>query len=125
MVIRGGAIVKVTGSWPLPRRFERRGLMVPAPLRRRGRDVATRAGYAPPVHHIEPGSDAEAAAIQQFDLLVSVDHQPVGSLEALYAAIERARKETVHCGDAAAVASEAVTGSSSTSSVLPAEDVGG
>ncbi len=96
-VRRGDAIVKVTGSWPPAARIlERRGLMVAGALFADAEPM-TRGHlaqeYALMVHHIEPGSDAEAAAIQQFDLLVSVDHQPVGSLEALYAAIERARKE--------------------------------
>jgi C-terminal processing protease CtpA/Prc len=43
------------------------------------------------VHHVESGSDAEAAGLRTMDLVTSVAGQGVDSLDALEAAVRRAQ----------------------------------
>lgn len=99
IVQRGDTATKVTGSWPsVPPIVDRRGLMVAGALFADA-ELMT-AGhldqrYALMVHHVEPGSEAEAVALREYDLLVSVDGQPVPSLEALDAAVRQAKQENL------------------------------
>ena len=92
-VQRGGVVTTITGRWPAaPKVTERQGLWIAGALFA-GADAYT-AGLvagepALMVHHVEPGSAAEAAGLQPDDLLTTAGGQAVPSLAALEAAARR------------------------------------
>jgi hypothetical protein len=96
-VEREGRAIEVAGSWPAAARvLDREGLLVTGAL-----FAATPTGIssvlaAPSVlmvHHVEPGSEAEAGDLRAYDLLFSVDGQRPGSLQALQELAEKAKRQ--------------------------------
>lgn len=96
-VERDGRPVVLRGAWPAaPLVTERQGLWISGALFAAA-DVLT-AGQVTGipqlmVHHVEPGSLADATAISFSDLLVSADGLPVDSLDALQQIAARAAAE--------------------------------
>lgn len=94
VVERDGKTVTITGSWPKASLVtERRGVSVAGALFAGSESMA--GGHLDPslalmVHHVEPGSPAEGADLQPFDLLVSIDGKPIPSLQALEDAVKAA-----------------------------------
>lgn len=96
-VEREGKAIEVAGSWPAAARvLDREGLLVTGAL-----FAATPSGIssvlaAPSVlmvHHVEPGSEAEAGDLRAYDLLFSVDGQRPGSLQGLQELVEKAKRQ--------------------------------
>lgn len=94
---REGKVIEVSGSWPpADRVLEREGILVTGAL-----FAATPLGIssvlATPaalmVHHVEPGSEAEAGDLRAYDLLYSIDGQRPTSLKALQEVVEKARRQ--------------------------------
>jgi len=86
-VLRGGDEITVEGSWPAAAKVtERRGLWVSGALFAESEPLTTGligGTTTLMVHYVEPGSEAESAAINVIDLLVSANGQSVDSLQAL------------------------------------------
>ena len=86
-VRRNGRELQVQGPWPAaPSVTERQGLWIAGALFAEAEPVTMgliAGGPALMVHHVDPGSDAEGAALDAFDLLVSANGRPVDSLAAL------------------------------------------
>jgi len=86
-VNRDGQPVRVSGRWPAaPRITTRQGVVVAGAL------FSTADSFSPAflqgspalmIHHVQPGSEAESAGLESIDLLLSVNGQPVDSLETL------------------------------------------
>lgn len=95
-VRRDGEEVTIHGRWPAaPMITERQGLWISGALFAESDALTTGlfAGVADlMVHHVEPGSEAEAHAISPIDLLISVDGTPVHSLAALEALAREAAR---------------------------------
>ncbi len=93
-VERGGRELVVRGPWPAaPLVTERRGLWISGALFAEAEPLTAGQVVGMPqlmVHHIEPGSLADATAISFSDMLVSADGQPVDSLDTLQFLAERA-----------------------------------
>lgn len=100
LVRRKGADIVVPVKFKRADRvMERRGLLVGGALF--GLDImedgfALIPGLVPGkydlmVHHVEPGSEADAGYMQNMDLVVSVDGDAVGSLDEMYRRVEKAR----------------------------------
>jgi len=91
-VLRDDAPVDLQGTWPLAARVtERRGIAISGALFAEAEPLTRGLVAGPPaliVHDVASGSDAESAGIMAFDMLVSADHAPVDSLDAL---LQRAR----------------------------------
>lgn len=86
-LLRDGKPVTVTGRWPAAAPIvERRGLWVSGAIFA-GADQTTgglvTGTPALMVHHVSPGSEAESAGLETFDLLTSVDGRAVDSLATL------------------------------------------
>jgi S1-C subfamily serine protease len=96
-VLRGGDEVIVDGSWPAAAKVtERRGLWVSGALFAESELLTGgQVGGSPAlmVHFIEPGSEADSAALQVIDLLVSANGQTVDSLAALATIASRAAEQ--------------------------------
>jgi S1-C subfamily serine protease len=93
-VLRGGEEIIVEGAWPAATRVtERQGLWISGALFAES-EILTggQVGGSPAlmVHFVEPGSEAESAALQVIDLLVSANGQSVDSLAALATIASRA-----------------------------------
>ena len=93
-VERGGQSVILTGHWPAAERITtRQGVKVGGALFSASDSVMS--GFledspALMIHYVEPGSDAESAELQAYDLLLSADGQPVESLAKLSQLVDRA-----------------------------------
>lgn len=96
-VRREGRETELHGKWPAASLLtERRGLWIDGALfgeadRVTGGLVAGEPALM--VHHVDPGSEAEAAGLLPFDLLVSADRRPAGTLASLQDAARRAARE--------------------------------
>lgn len=94
-VERDGEPVELTGSWPAaPHVLDRHGLLVAGALFAAPPaafsalvNVPTRAM----VHHVNPGSEANAAGLSVYDLVLRVNGQPIDNLEDLGMDAQRAR----------------------------------
>jgi S1-C subfamily serine protease len=90
-VLRDGRTVAVDGRWPAAAKItERRGLWISGALFAEAEPLTAGLVAGSPalmVHHVEPGSEAESAGLNHYDLVVSADRAPVDSLAAL---LERA-----------------------------------
>jgi S1-C subfamily serine protease len=84
---RGGKNLELTGRWPAAQNpLERQGLVIGGALFAATPTTFTHALKAPPalmVHDLIRGSEAEAADLAHFDLVVDVDGEPVTSLAQL------------------------------------------
>jgi len=93
-VRRNGKIVTVKGRWPAtPKLTEREGLWVSGALFSEAELFTAGLLAGEPalmVHHVEPGSAAEASGLQPADLLTAAGGQPVRSLAELESIARRA-----------------------------------
>lgn len=93
-VRRDGREITVRGQWPTaPLITERQGLWIAGALFADAEPLTMDLIAGTPalmVHHVDPGSDAEGAALQVFDLLVSANGRPIDSLAALQALSKKA-----------------------------------
>ena len=99
-VQRAGRRTTLKGSWPAADNvLERSGLLLSgalfAPTPRSWADTLTQPVHLM-VHHVEPGSNAEANDLQPYDLLVSVNGRPVGSLADLESLVRGSRDGDLH-----------------------------
>lgn len=94
-VRRGPAVITVKGRWPAaPVVTRREGLWVSGVLFAAADAYTSGLIEGQPAlmaHHVEPGSDAEAAGLRTMDLVTSVAGQGVASLDALEAAARHAQ----------------------------------
>jgi hypothetical protein len=94
-VRRGLAVITVNGRWPAaPVVTRREGLWVSGVLFAAADSFTAGLIAGQPavmVHHVESGSDAEAAGLRTMDLVTAVDGQGIDSLDALEAAARRAQ----------------------------------
>jgi serine protease Do len=88
-VRRAGRTIAVRGRWPAAARvIERRALWISGALFAEAEPVTLGLIAGVPslmIHHVEPGSDAEAVGLSTYDLLVSANGSPVDSLDTLQA----------------------------------------
>jgi len=86
-VKRDGRELDVAGHWPAAAKMtERRGVSISGALIAEAEPLTLGLIAGNPalmVHHVAPGSEAESAGLAAFDLLMSADGQPLGSLDAL------------------------------------------
>lgn len=86
---RDGRVLAVRGRWPAAEQVTaRRGLGISGALFAAAEPLTRGLIAGPPavmVHHVEPGSEADAAGLMAYDLLVSADGAPVDSLGTLRA----------------------------------------
>lgn len=84
-VQRDGREVEVAGRWPAaPKITERRGLAVSGALVAEAEPLTLGLIADNPalmVHYVAAGSEAESAGLAAFDLIMSADGEPVGSLD--------------------------------------------
>lgn len=96
-VRRDNRKIVVRGAWPAaPRITERRGLWISGALFAEAEPLTAGQVAGPPalmVHYVEPGSDADVAAIEPVDLVVSANGEPVDSIAALEALSSKAEAE--------------------------------
>jgi S1-C subfamily serine protease len=96
-ISRNGTGTTVRGRWPAaPQIIERHGLWISGALFADAEGITTGHIAGEPrlmVHHVEPGSPAEAARFSATDLLVSADDRPVTSLAELERLARRAAAE--------------------------------
>lgn len=94
-VRRGPAVITVKGRWPAaPLVTRREGLWVSGVVFAAADAYTSGLIAGKPalmVHHVEPGSDAEAAGLRTMDLVTSVGGQGIDSLDALETAGRRAQ----------------------------------
>jgi len=87
VVARDGKEVAVEGHWPAASRIiERRGLWVSGALFAEAEPLTGGLIAGTPklmIHYVSPGSEAEAAGVVAYDLLMSADRTAVDSLAAL------------------------------------------
>ncbi len=95
-VLRSGKEIDVTGRWPSAARItERRGLWISGALLAEAEPLTAGLIAGTPalmVHHVDPGSLAESAGLNSYDLLMSAGGTPVDSLETLRAHARQAEK---------------------------------
>jgi S1-C subfamily serine protease len=93
-VLRNGKQVDVHGHWPPAARLtERTGAWVSGALFAEAETLTSGLIAGKPalmVHHVSPGSDAESAGLETYDLLLTADGQPVESVAAF---MQRARED--------------------------------
>jgi serine protease Do/serine protease DegQ len=84
---RGGAEQTIEGRWPAASPIiERRGLWISGALFAEAESLSAGQLTGTPalmVHHVAPGSSAEAEGLHPFDMLLAIDGRPVGSLNEL------------------------------------------
>jgi S1-C subfamily serine protease len=92
-VLRGGEALELHGRWPAAAKItERRGLWISGALIAEAEPLTSGLIAGTPalmIHHVDPGSEAESAGLEPFDLLMSAERAPVDSLAAL---VQLARK---------------------------------
>ena len=93
-MLRNGQQVDVTGRWPSAANItERRGAWISGALFAEAETLTSGLIAGSPalmVHHVSPGSDAEASGLQIYDLLLSADGVQIASVEAF---MQRARDD--------------------------------
>ena len=94
-VVRDGKPLEVRGHWPAaPKITERRGVWIAGALIAEAESLTSGLIADMPalmVHHVTPGSDAEAAGLETFDLIMSAQGTPVDSLSTLLQRTREAR----------------------------------
>jgi len=94
-VARDGRTVTLNGQWPAaPRITERRGLWISGALIAEAEPLTNGLISGSPalmVHYVSPGSEAESAGLDLYDLLMTVDRKPVDSLATLQQRASEAR----------------------------------
>ena len=98
-VRRDGRDVDVTGRWPPADKVSaRRGLWISGALIADAEPLTAGLIAGSPalmVHHVDPGSEAESAGLQAYDLLMSAQRRPVDSLATLLQRAQEARAADV------------------------------
>jgi S1-C subfamily serine protease len=93
-VRRNGADITVRGTWPAaPAVVERHGLWISGALIAEAEPLVRGLLVGAPklmVHHIQSGSAAQLQGLQEFDLMLTANGQPVDSLAALQAVAQEA-----------------------------------
>jgi S1-C subfamily serine protease len=96
-VERDGNVIDVSGRWPAAARvLDREGLLVTGALFAGTPPGITSVLAAPAalmVHHVDPGSEAEAGDLRPYDLLFSVDGERVATLQQLQDLADKARRQ--------------------------------
>ena len=94
VVVRDGREVAVRGRWPAADKItERRGLWVSGALFAEAEPLTGGLIAGAPklmIHYVSPGSEAEAAGLVAYDLLMSAQRAPVDSLASLLQLAQRA-----------------------------------
>ena len=94
VVMRDGKEVAVQGRWPAAGKvIERRGLWVSGALFGEAEPLTGGLIAGAPnlmIHYVEPGSEAEAAGVAAFDLLLTAQGAPMDSLGSLLKLAQRA-----------------------------------
>jgi serine protease Do len=94
VVLRDGKAVAVQGRWPAAGKVtERRGLWVSGALFAEAEPLTEGLIEGAPklmIHYVSPGSEAEAAGLAAYDLLMSAQRAPVDSLDSLLRLAQRA-----------------------------------
>jgi len=97
VVMRDGKEVAVQGRWPAAGKvIERRGLWVSGALFAEAEPLTGGLIAGAPnlmIHYVEPGSEAEAAGVAAFDLLMSAQGAPMDSLASLLKLAQRAASD--------------------------------
>jgi S1-C subfamily serine protease len=86
-VRRGATVIDVPGRWPAaPPVTQRRAVWIGGALLAEAEALTAGLIEGTPalmVHHVSPGSEAEAAGLMDYDLVMSAERSPVNSIEAL------------------------------------------
>jgi S1-C subfamily serine protease len=94
-VARDGRTVTLNGQWPAAAKItERRGLWISGALIAEAEPLTNGLISGSPalmVHYVSPGSEAESAGLDLYDLLMTVDRKPVDSLATLQQRASEAR----------------------------------
>jgi S1-C subfamily serine protease len=94
-LLRDGKAMELRGHWPAAGLITaRRGVWISGALFAEAEPLTSGLIAGTPeimVHYVNPGSDAESAGVDAYDLLVSADREPVDSLATLTKRAEHAR----------------------------------